>query len=49
MNKLSSKVQFILSRVDNNTVRLIVTIASLALFVVAAGAPAGMGGIGMSQ
>lgn len=49
MNKLSSKVQFILSRVDNNTVRLVLTIASLALFVLAAGAPLGMGGIGMGQ
>lgn len=49
MNKLSSKVQFFLSRVDNNTVRLIVTIASLALFVLAAGAPAGMGGVGMGR
>jgi hypothetical protein len=47
MNKLSSKIKFFLSRVDNRTVRLIVTLASLALFVLAAGAPLGMGGVGM--
>jgi hypothetical protein len=47
MTKLSSKMKLFLSRVDNRTVRLIVTIASLALFVLAAGAPGGLGGVGM--
>lgn len=47
MNKLSNEIKFFLSRVDNRTVRLIVTIASLALFVLAAGAPGGLGGVGM--
>jgi hypothetical protein len=47
MNKLSSKIKFFVSKADNQTVRLIVTIASLVLFVLAAGAPDGVGGIGM--
>ena len=47
MNKLSNKVKLFLSHADNQTVRLIVTIASLVLFVLAAGAPDGVGGIGM--
>jgi hypothetical protein len=47
MNKLSSKIKFFLSRVDSRTVRLIVTLASLVLFVLAAGAPNSMGGVGM--
>ncbi len=47
MNKLSSKINFFASRVDSRTVRLIVTLASLVLFVLAAGAPNGVGGIGM--
>jgi len=47
MNKLSSKIKFFLSRADSRTVRLIVTLLSLVLFVLAAGAPDGMGGIGM--
>ncbi len=47
MNKLSSKVKFFLSRADNRTVRLLVTLLSLVLFVLAAGAPDGMGGVGM--
>lgn len=47
MNKLSSKIKFFLSRADNRTVRLIVTLISLVLFVLAAGAPNTMGGIGM--
>ena len=47
MKKLSSKMNLFLSRVDNRTVRLIVTITSLVLFVLAAGAPGGMGGVGM--
>ncbi len=47
MNKLSSKIKFFLSRADNHTIRLIVTLASLVLFVLAAGAPDTCGGIGM--
>jgi len=47
MNKLSAKVKFFLSRVDNRTLRLIVTLTSLVMFVLAAGAPGGLGGIGM--
>jgi hypothetical protein len=47
MNKLSSKIKFFLSRVDNRTVRLILTILTLALFVLAAGAPDAIGGVGM--
>lgn len=47
MTKLSNQVKLFLSRVDNRTVRLIVTAASLALFVLAAGAPGGLGGVGM--
>jgi hypothetical protein len=47
MNKLSSKVKFFLSRVDSHTVRIIVTLASLVMFVLAAGAPDSIGGIGM--
>lgn len=47
MNKLSSKITLFASRVDSQTVRLVLTIASLALFVLAAGAPDGVGGVGM--
>jgi hypothetical protein len=47
MNKLSSKMKLFVSRVDNRTVRLVVTLTSLVLFVLAAGAPGGMGGVGM--
>ena len=47
MTKLSSKMKLSLSRVDNRTVRLIVSLASLVLFVLAAGAPGGLGGVGM--
>ncbi len=47
MNKLSSKITLFASRVDSQTVRLVLTITSLALFVLAAGAPDGVGGVGM--
>ncbi len=47
MKKLSSKFNLVASRVDSHTVRLIVTIASLVMFVLAAGAPHSVGGIGM--
>ena len=47
MNKLSSKIKFFLSRADNQTVRLVVTLLSLVLFVLAAGAPNSVGGVGM--
>lgn len=46
MNKLSSKLNYFVSRVDNRTINLIITIGSLALFVLAAGAPNGTGGLG---
>ncbi len=47
MKKLSNKFNYILSRVDSRTVRLVVTILSLVLFVLAAGAPDAIGGVGM--
>lgn len=47
MKKLSNKFNYVLSRVDSRTVRLIVTILSLVLFVLAAGAPDAIGGVGM--
>jgi len=47
MNKLFSKTKVFLSSVDNHAIRLIVTLTSLILFVLAAGAPNGLGGIGM--
>jgi hypothetical protein len=49
MNKLSSKIQFAISKVDSRKVRLVVTLASLVLFVLAAGAPDTMGGVGMMR
>lgn len=47
MSKLSSKITSIATRFDSRTVRLVVTVASLVMFVLAAGAPDGCGGIGM--
>jgi hypothetical protein len=47
MSKFSSKVKFFLSRVDHRAVRLLITILSLVLFVLAAGAPDAIGGVGM--
>jgi hypothetical protein len=49
MNKLSSKIQFAITKVDSRTVRLVVTLASLVMFVLAAGAPDTMGGVGMTH
>ncbi len=49
MNKLSSKIQSAITKVDSRTVRLVVTLASLVMFVLAAGAPDTMGGVGMMQ
>ncbi|MBG0785849.1 MAG: hypothetical protein H0S79_12195 [Anaerolineaceae bacterium] len=49
MNKLSSKIQSSIAKVDSRTVRLVVTLASLVMFVLAAGAPDSMGGVGMMQ
>lgn len=49
MNKLSSKIQFAITKVDSRTVRLVVTLASLVLFVLAAGAPDTVGGVGMTH
>ena len=47
MNKLSSKLNLVATRFDSRTVRLVVTLASLVMFVLAAGAPDSVGGIGM--
>ncbi len=47
MKKLVRKLNFNLSRVDSRLVRLLITLGSLALFVIAAGAPDSTGGIGM--
>jgi hypothetical protein len=47
MKKLYSATKSYLTRVDPRTVRWIITIASLVLFVLAAGAPDATGGIGM--
>jgi hypothetical protein len=47
MTKLSSKINSIATRFDSRTVRLVVTLASLVMFVLAAGAPDSVGGIGM--
>jgi len=47
MNKLFSKIKVFLGGVDNRVVRLLVTLTSLVLFVLAAGAPGGLGGVGM--
>ncbi|MCB2213763.1 hypothetical protein KQH50_00050 [bacterium] len=47
MKKLSSKLNLVAGRVDSRTIRLIVTVASLVMFVLAAGAPNGVGGVGM--
>lgn len=47
MNSLASKIKGFGRRLDDRTIRLIVTITCLILFVLAAGAPGGMGGVGM--
>jgi len=47
MKKLFTKLNSNLSRVDSRLVRLLITLGSLALFVIAAGAPDSTGGIGM--
>ncbi len=47
MKKLFAKLNSHLSRVDSRLVRLLITLGSLALFVIAAGAPDSTGGIGM--
>jgi hypothetical protein len=47
MKKLSSKLNLVAGRVDSRTIRLIVTVASLVMFVLAAGAPHSVGGVGM--
>lgn len=47
MSKLSSKINFVATSFDSRTVRLVVTLASLVMFVLAAGAPDTCGGIGM--
>jgi len=47
MKKLFAKLNSNLSRVDSRLIRLLITLGSLALFVIAAGAPDSTGGIGM--
>jgi len=47
MKKLFSMTKNYLTRVDPSTIRWIITLASLVLFVLAAGAPDSTGGIGM--
>jgi hypothetical protein len=47
MKKLFVKLNANLSRVDSRLVRLLITLGSIALFVIAAGAPDSTGGIGM--
>lgn len=47
MKKLFVKLSSNLSRVDGRLVRLLITLGSIALFVIAAGAPDSTGGIGM--
>jgi len=47
MKKLFAKFNSNLSRIDSRLVRLLITLGSLALFVIAAGAPDSTGGIGM--
>lgn len=47
MTKLFGKASVIRSRVDNRIIRLLINLATLILFVLAAGAPGGLGGIGM--
>ncbi len=47
MKKLFAILNSNLSRVDSRLIRLLITLGSLALFVIAAGAPDSTGGIGM--
>lgn len=47
MNKLLVKMKDVSRRIDNKALRLIITLISLVLFVLAAGAPGTLGGIGM--
>ncbi len=47
MKKLFTKLNSNFSRVDSRLIRLLITLGSLALFVIAAGAPDSTGGIGM--
>jgi hypothetical protein len=47
MKKLFVRLNTSLSRVDRRLVRLLITLGSIALFVIAAGAPDSTGGIGM--
>lgn len=47
MKKLFSNTKQYLSSVDPRIIRLLVTLGSLVLFVLAAGAPDSTGGIGM--
>lgn len=47
MNKLFGKKTVFPTLIGKNIIRLTITLAILILFVLAAGAPGGLGGIGM--
>jgi len=47
MFKLFEEAKVLVGRVDNRIVRLLITVATLVMFVLAAGAPGGLGGVGM--
>ena len=47
MKKLFVKLSSSLSHVDGRLIRLLITLGSLALFAIVAGAPDSTGGIGM--
>ena len=47
MSKLSTTINSVATRFDSSTIRLVVTLASLVMFVLAAGAPDSAGTIGM--
>ena len=49
MKKFSSKIKDFGHFFDKRAVRVIITLASLILFVLAAGAPGGLGGVGMQS
>lgn len=47
MNALFDKGKVFFSKFDSQIIRLLVTIGTLIMFVLAAGAPGGLGGVGM--
>ncbi len=46
MKNISRQITLSASKVDSNTIKLILLIVSISLFVLGAGAPGGSGGIG---